>query len=76
VLLRIAPVPPIRCADDFPVTPRALSASSLLNTGTPGSVTVKMERFTTIKPIWQGVISAGITVTTGLLVLAVYYLLA
>lgn len=35
-----------------------------------------MERFTTIKPIWQGVISAAITVTTGLLVLAVYYLLA
>lgn len=37
---------------------------------------MEMERFTTIKPIWQGVISAGITVTTGLLVLAVYYLLA
>jgi len=34
-----------------------------------------MQRFSTLKPIWQGVISAGVTVVLGLLVLAALYLM-
>lgn len=35
-----------------------------------------MQRFATLKPIWQGVISAAVTVAAGLLVLMIYTLLA
>jgi hypothetical protein len=34
-----------------------------------------MERFATLKPIWQAAISAAVTVAVGLLALAVYVLL-
>jgi hypothetical protein len=38
------------------------------------SVTPMMQYMATLKPIWQGVISAAVTVTTGLIVLGVYLL--
>ena len=34
-----------------------------------------MQRFAALKPIWQGVISAAVTVTVGLVLLALYQLL-
>jgi hypothetical protein len=35
-----------------------------------------MQRLGTLKPIWQGVVSAAVTVAVGLLLLAVFRLLA